>query len=373
MKRAPILLALIVAGCWLAACGSIGDRYGSTNAAPATGVAPWYKVDLDPTVDLAQPYILYGDRTHILTEPAYFLIDDRHVVFYEIVELDRPNGAPTGSAIAFAQSDDGFAWQVQNAGAPVLVADQVWEGDFVGGPTVLWHDGRFQMWYAGGGGAGLGYAESDDGLNWDKRDANPVFAPDQEWEGSVVASPSVVVNQGDYHLYYSAGDVEGPALARRVGQAIGHATSADGVHWTRDTGNPVLVAEAAWEGVDPDGETGGSVCCPMVRVDRPADRDVFRLYYTGNRLGEPVLDDVGIGYAGSFDGAHFEKVAEYNPVVNERFPLTVFGVSQYLIYGESAASVIRLGNTYRMMFSQTDLLDAKQGLAVAVHPHPDSY
>jgi hypothetical protein len=153
------------------------------------------------------------------------------------------------------------------------------------------------------------------------------------------------------------------------------AVSDDGLHWAKrdaagrdpDAGEvePVLTPSQNWE--------GDAVCCPFARVDHPLDRDVYRLYYTGNRLGDPVLHDAGVGYAGGFDGLNWKKLDEpFNAVVNERFPLTIFGAAQYITYNESAPSVVRIGRNYRMIFSQIDLFETLQGLALAVNPRPDS-
>jgi hypothetical protein len=363
----------------LLACGHANDRYGSLEGAPAAGVAPWYKVDFDPDRDLPQPYVLYGDATRFLTEPTVVIFEGKQHLFYEVVDLDPTSGAILGSAIHYAASDDGVAWEVQNDDEPVLSPDQPWEGDTVGGPSVIWRDDRFAMWYGGGAGAGIGLAESVDGVTWEKNDANPVVEPDQDWESGVVASPSVVLRGEEHWLYYSGGLVDGDSFSRRVGRAIGCAKSDDGLKWIkRDAGGrngvddagdvrPVLEASEEWEG------DSGFVAEPYVRVDRPVDRDIWRLYYTGNRLDSPVLYDVSIGYAGSFDGVHWDKLQPpYNPVLNEKFPLTIFGVTDYVVVGEFAPCVVRRGNTYRMYFGQTGMFGAEQGLGLAVNPDPDS-
>jgi hypothetical protein len=366
-------------------CGTLSDRFGSTTAAPATGVAPWFLVNLGPPNGLAEPYILYGDATHVLTEPSYFVADGEHFLYYEIMELDESGANVVGRTIAYARSANGIEWQIQNGGKAVLTANEKWEGAGVGAPTVLLDEGLFRMWYAAGDGAGLGYAESADGLTWKKSPDNPIVVPDQKWEGGaggVVASPSVFRNGPHYHLFYSGGVADGPALSRTVGWEIGEAVSDDGLHWTKrdaaghdpSTGEvePVLTPSQPWEGVGSG--SSGSVCCPDVRVDHPVDRDVYRLYYTGNFLGNEVMNNVGIGFAGSFDGLNWGKLSQpFNPIVNERFPLTIFGASQYINYSEFAASVVKIGNNYRMIFGQIDLFGTKQGLGLAVNPNPNSF
>jgi hypothetical protein len=60
-------------------------------------------------------------------------------------------------------------------------------------------------------------------------------------------------------------------------------------------------------------------------------------------------------------------------VLNEKFTITIYGLAQYLTYGEAAPSVVRTGNRYWMAYSQTDLLGAKQGVALATSPMLKSF
>ena len=56
------------------------------------------------------------------------------------------------------------------------------------------------------------------------------------WDSHLAETPNVVLVNGSYHLYYSGAKLgDGPGRYN-----IGHATSADGVTWTRDPNNPVV-------------------------------------------------------------------------------------------------------------------------------------
>ncbi|MDP8222275.1 MAG: hypothetical protein P9L99_02865 [Candidatus Lernaella stagnicola] len=378
-----VIVALVVV--FLAACGQMGDRYGSTSGTPANGSAPWYKIDLDLDKDLVQSYVLYGDATHYLNEPCYLRADGKYFLFYEVDEIDLDTDIIHDSYIMAAASDDGVDWHLLNNHLPVLKAEEAWETGGVGAPSVSWEDSRFVMYYAGGASTGIGRATSDNGMVWTKSDSNPLLVPNQVWEGGeegVVGAPSVLHHDGRYRMYYSGGVVDGPDLARRIGYAIGYAESDDGLDFVkRDVSGrdsihdgasvePIFRATQEWEFY---ADELGLVASPEVRVDRPVDRDVYRLYYTGNLVGDFILHDVGIGTAASFDGLEWEKATDFaNPIVNERFPLTLFGASQYITYGEFAPSVIKKGNSYRMVFGQTDLVESNQGIGLAVHPRPDS-
>jgi len=71
---------------------------------------------------------------------------------------------------------DGSAWQAQSA--PVFGAEEDWEHGSVFEPNLLYHDGKWRMWYVAGSHRENylvhGCAESPDGRTWEKR---TLFAP----------------------------------------------------------------------------------------------------------------------------------------------------------------------------------------------------
>jgi len=363
-RRFVILLLLAAAGFILGACGTSEDIFGSLNGIPNAGVSPWRKVDLDPETDLIQPYVLFGDNHTVLTEPCYLIVDGRHYLFYEAFDALAER-----RVIYLAAGDSWLTLETINDGLPVLEADRIWEAGSVGAPAVLHRDDRFLMWYAGGEGAGLGLARSDDGLTWRKNEDNPVLTPEQTWEGGeagIVAAPSVVHHDGKYRMYYSAGRAGGPALQARAGRAIGYATSPDGIVWEKYEDNPVLVADQPWEGWEENDDSAGWVSSPSLLIEHPAERDVYRLYYTGNLTGDPLATNASIGYAGSYDGVEWTKASvKVNPVLSELFSLTLPGLSEYLLYSEFAPSVLNQEGVYRMVFGQFEPLLTAQGLGIA--------
>ncbi len=81
-------------------------------------------------------------------------------------------------------------------------------------------------------------AVSDDGVSWHLEPKTPLLAPGKEataFDFQSVETPSVVTFKGKYHMYYTGvrTGLSGP-------MAIGHASSDDGIHWTKDAGNPVV-------------------------------------------------------------------------------------------------------------------------------------
>jgi beta-1,2-mannobiose phosphorylase / 1,2-beta-oligomannan phosphorylase len=87
----------------------------------------------------------------------------------------------------------------------------------------------------------IGTATSPDGVHWRKHGA-PVLSPQEPWEKQALQCPNVVFDaaSGLFQMWYSGGDQYEP-------DAVGFATSADGVQWTRHAGNPIFAPSGGWE------------------------------------------------------------------------------------------------------------------------------
>ncbi len=111
--------------------------------------------------------------------------------------------------IRFAESGDGRTWQVH--GDPVLEVD-AWEHDRLVYPTVLKRDDIYLMWYGSYSGmkpmrTAIGFAVSEDGVQWDKHPGSPVFGPDpdREWESHYTTSQSILtLPDGSYRMWYAS-------------------------------------------------------------------------------------------------------------------------------------------------------------------------
>lgn len=153
-------------------------------------------------------------------------------------------------SIALVESQDGIRW----SGPPRIVLGprpaSGWE-DEVNRPVVLKHGGAYHLWYTGqtrpgapGGHSWIGYATSPDGVTWTRRGDQPVLAPEQPWEKVAVMCPHVLWDEAgrQFRMWYSGGEQGEP-------DAIGHATSPDGLRWTKAAANPVFRPDpqCAWE------------------------------------------------------------------------------------------------------------------------------
>ncbi|MFB6284689.1 MAG: hypothetical protein ABEK59_12305 [Halobacteria archaeon] len=100
------------------------------------------------------------------------------------------------------------------------------QGDWVGGQDVFVEDGTYKMWYRirdnESRGQGYGYAESQDGYNWQKAvDDNPVLVPDYNKQSN--EGITVLKVDGKYRAWYT--------IEKDGDWKIVYATSEDGINW----------------------------------------------------------------------------------------------------------------------------------------------
>lgn len=127
--------------------------------------------------------------------------------------------------------------------SPVLSPEpSTWESYGVHHPMVIERDGQYQMWYNGHKSAvrsvKIGYAESDDGVNWERPEevVQPVMdvIDDSQWESGEIGYMWVMFDEDTYKMWYSA------CPSGSFAYQIGYAESDDGIEWDRETTNPVL-------------------------------------------------------------------------------------------------------------------------------------
>ena len=149
-------------------------------------------------------------------------------------------------SIALVESRDGIRWSEPSI---VLGPNPAtgWEQD-INRPTVVNVAGLFHMWYSAAGqgrrALTIGYATSPDGRTWKRMCDQPVLLPDVAWEDVAVMCPHVVWDapSGLFRMWYSGGDAYEP-------DAIGYATSADGIAWRKHPQNPIFTPDRGtpWE------------------------------------------------------------------------------------------------------------------------------
>jgi len=206
-----------------------------------------------------------------------------------------------------------FTGAIEYSKEPVLSANPSgWDQHIREKPWVIYEDGKYHMWYAGWKGqygkgvCRIGYATSEDGINWEKYGENPVI------EDPGAEDPTVVKFKGKYFLAYEleknvAG--EGRAVIKVL-------SSDDKIHW-----ESISVIEPgeypSWDYRE--------VGTPVLWVE---DEKMYLFYEA--RGGVP-LNWGEEGLATSEDGINWEKYGK-NPVIKQS-PPDVFvasdGITRY--------------------------------------------
>jgi predicted GH43/DUF377 family glycosyl hydrolase len=201
--------------------------------------------------------------------------------------------------IGYASSPDALTG-TRYAGNPVLDVGSTgaWDADGVRLATVISDTGTLKMWYSGldaNQASRIGYATSADGIHWMKYGGNPVLdlGSAGSWEESSIGEASVIKDGGTYRMWYRGDPASGPSR-------IGYATSPDGIHWTKNAGNPVLSGAAlpAWD---------WATYAPRAMLDG----GTYRMWYSGTSVDGTTHE---IGYATSVDGINWKK---HGPVLTQ--------------------------------------------------------
>lgn len=175
------------------------------------------------------------------------------------------------------------------------------------------------------GGAQANGSETETVGGWRKYENNPVLVPDESWEKVAVMCPHVIWDdrQRLYRMWYSGGEQYEP-------DAIGYATSTDGLLWKKHDANPIFRSDpeltweqdkvtacqviphgiSAWERlpanpiISPGKDTWDGASCykPFAIYEKQQNR--WMLWYNGRRQGEHIGlaihdgEDLGFGPLG---------------------------------------------------------------------------
>jgi len=200
------------------------------------------------------------------------------------------------ASVALTESTDGIRWsEPEIVLGPNKATD--WEAD-INRPAVLKRDDGYHLWYTGQarGHSWIGYATSPDGKTWKRMSAKPVLSSEKPWEKVALMCPHVIWDAQArlFRLWYSGGEQYEP-------NAIGYATSPDGLVWTKHATNPIFAADpaSAWE-------RHKVTACQVVRQG-----EWHLMFYIGFR----DEDHAQIGIARSKDGISGWQRHPANPII----------------------------------------------------------
>jgi predicted GH43/DUF377 family glycosyl hydrolase len=269
LLSAPFALALFAAsGLW------VGDR----DAPDAETAGGWRKYEKNPVL---------GGGLGTCFDVSVLRDGEKYRMWFSW----RPK-----QSIALVESDDGLTW---GEPAVVLGPDKAtgWEDD-VNRPVVIKEGGKYHMWYTGQakGKSRIGCAVSDDGKAWRRTGDGPVLSPEQPWERDAVMCPHVLYDADKklYHMWYSGGEQYEP-------NAVGYATSEDGLKWAKHEKNPVFRPEPK-----NDWEKDRVTACQVVKQG-----DGYVMFY----IGFADKDHARIGLARSKDGIGDWERHPANPII----------------------------------------------------------
>ncbi|MEW5798496.1 MAG: hypothetical protein AB1728_05775 [Bacteroidota bacterium] len=216
-------------------------------------------------------------------QPKIYVDDGMYRMYYLNYSFPSPVG--------YAESYDGVNWNRPDS-TPIIVV----------GPSGSWDDGgtgpgpvykvgpKYFMLYQGYDAISkhfqIGLASSVDGKNWVKY-PQPVFTDSLDWERNTMVASEVEIIGNQYYMYYCSGD------------KIGLAISIDGLTWKRYSTSPILSASQSWENGD------------ISWVSVVKDGSIYKMIYTND---DPFsYSNIAFGFATSEDGIHWVKDSK-NPI-----------------------------------------------------------
>jgi predicted GH43/DUF377 family glycosyl hydrolase len=186
-------------------------------------------------------------------------------------------------------------------GEPVIVLGPNpktdWEHD-INRPIVVKCSDGYHMWYTGQarGHSYIGYAKSSNGRDWNRVSGEPVISSDSDWEKVAVMCPHVIWDGKAklFHMWYSGGEQYEP-------DAIGYATSPDGIRWKKLLTNPIFRPnpDMSWEK------------CKVAACQVIKHSGWYYMFYVG--FHDVHLAQIGI--ARSRDGTSNWERHPFNPII----------------------------------------------------------
>src|SRR3989339_1836709 len=233
--------------------------------------------------------------------------------------------------VEYAESIDGLRWN-KIVSSPVLERGYsgAWDQYGVHAGPINYENGLYTMYYVGAtsrdGDSYIGAADSYDGIYWVKR-PSPLI----KILGKRVAPNSLIKINSTYYLYFSYTNLN----ASQNVWGISVATSQDGGNWTVVTEN-ILPMSESWEEPNPNG-------CSVIKYGSK-----FLLVYGS-------LGNLAFGTATSTDGISWTK-STGNP------GFTKDNTYRYWSSEVRYPNILQIGNSYKLYY--TGIVNGKLAIAV---------
>jgi len=234
--------------------------------------------------------VLEGDSGEWDTKirPTTILFDGTHYKMYYHGWTNDLLISKTG----LATSPDGINWTKDTLNNPILSSGGAgsWDTYAAWGGKVIYENSSYKMWYHGGADNRIwkiGYAESEDGIEWTKH-LEPVIEQDVSETRPHAANPFVIFEDNQYSMWYWC------TYTNYRDSQFNYATSTDGLEWNKSESNPILSCGimGTWD--------DGNIWKPFVLKEG----NLYKMWYSGARN-----NNYSIGYAEDFSNlVHADSV-----------------------------------------------------------------
>lgn len=198
-------------GCWLVKRGDTRYLYyqgwnlgvtvpfrNSIGLATSTGDGDFVRYCPGPILDRSM------FEPHFTATPCVIYDHDKWRMWYlSCTEWIMAANAPRHKYhIKYAESDDGIHWRREG----LVAIDYADAAEYaISRPSVIRDPDRWRMWYACRGDFyRIGYAESVDGIHWDRLDDRAGIEPSRTgWDSEMIAYPFVFDHKGNRYMLYN--------------------------------------------------------------------------------------------------------------------------------------------------------------------------
>ena len=228
--------------------------------------------------------VIGDEKTGSYFDPFVIEIDGEYIMYFS----NRNKGS-----IDVTKSKDGINW---SSPITALEGSDSTLDTIINRAGVLYKDNKYMMWYTGqhDNYSEIGYAESTDGIHFEKTLNAPVLKPDKEYENTNVMNPHVIYDEEEqiYKMWYAAGEQYEPDV-------ICYATSKDRINWEKYNNNPVLTKSSNIKSYDSFKVGAADV--------HKLDTNKYLMFY----IGYTDINTARIMFATSEDGIKWKKSDKY--------------------------------------------------------------
>lgn len=185
-----------------------------------------------------------------------WIVNDGPVKYLYYTGWNTGLTVPYRNSIGLAVSNDGGRTFSRMFDGPILERTHH-EPHFCAVPCVIVENEKWRTWYLSGVGwvmhhgkpeprYHIKYAESADGINWERQGVVAIDFESADEAG--IVRPSVMKTNGLYQMWYSYRGLDDYRTSKEQSYRIGYAESEDGIRWTRkDKLAGLDVSETGWD------------------------------------------------------------------------------------------------------------------------------